>query len=1694
MAYTSEINDIAADQQSVDSAPATSAPSIFEPQQSAPPIPSWTRDIMGDPRWSKLPDAQRQSMARNYFTKYIQPSNLPDDKKALAKTNLFKTVGINNDIPKWSTQQPTDGTKSPDSIDVNAQSDISAVQSLPNGMPTGQGMPTNVRQVAPQGLNERGMQTLVNPILKAPVETARSAALMTMPFADEEGKRQLTDFIGKTNTVIKNLNPNADSSFIDRFVGGAIGLVPYLATGGAGAVSLLANSASRGIDAIDQGIDSDTATKLAMKDLATTALMFKLPMGGQTIAGGMAKGATVNVGLDIASKAAEKGILSAADYKDLSDKVQLINSESGSSALMGAAFGARQSMGNIDWTAEAQKVANQARANIAARNAATAPPLNANEARGSLSPEHPAQPENQRVAQPQPQEIMENSVPRGISETPPPGAAVGPDQPVKTAAPSFLPLDEHQAVMSKKTVDMTPDERSYALTHDKLTGLPNQKALEESPEQPNLVLLDVDGFKQVNDRFGHSAGDEYLQAIRSVMDQNGIDWFHRLHGDEHAFYAADQGQALERLRTLDNALKDVRIEVTDNKTGESYTLDGVGYSHGIGEGNTFDEKFKSADKDLYATKDFRTDFTGQRIPGSLPAEVSLTPASEGRGPEELNRSGSVQEQAGSLPANQEVTPHPEKDLIEQAAYAMSEKKRYGADEPFMSDRPSGWTYDESADFLHKVASGETTPKSSAQKRFVESALPTMRDEQVQAAAYEKLPAAEDKPSSTGGTTEPTAGPDTAQTINPKGELNLGLTKGTDLRAPEHENKPVSMDELPLGKATNEAKDRAGALRDFKEQHLRMYPDATDADVQKAFTRRGQAVAVPSIDLTHSMKSDVQHKDQELYAFPAGLSQPIKNAIHGLGKTEVIDGLKRGFAAVTREGADKSASILSEEISKAARIQDQFEYGMDSASKAFSKSDPKSNIDFMQRMDTGQRQPTTELQAVADTIKRMFDKKVDEVQRLNPNALQSVRDNYFPHIWKHKGQIDEFIKTLSRRPFEGSKGFMKQRVFDDVQKGIDAGHEPVSNNPIDLAVLKMMEMDKYIIAHRTIQELKHTGDVKFYNASEKSDPDYHLINDKFSTVWRPIKDADGNVVGRTIAGHYYAKDATAQILNNYLSQNLYHNKYIGSLFKAYMGSANALNQFQLGVFSAFHAGFTSFETVISQTALGLKQLSEGRASDAMKSLGKAPVAWIQNPIRGDRLIKEWRQPGSQSKEMADIIDALIASGGKLNALRGERFQTNWTKGMRESWGEGGMKGKVAAIAKSPFALVEQSARPILQWLVPRQKFGVFGELMHDWMTQNPNSSHEEMRTAARQFWNRVDSRLGQVNYDRLFANNMTKNIVQALVRAPGWTGGTLVEVGGGAIDTIRFADDILSGKKPIMSDRMAYTLSLLMVTGAINGALTYAFTGEKPKDKDFWAFRTGRKDAQGKDERFMLPTYAKDILAYTEAPGTTLLHKSHPALSIGADLIKNQDYYGNQIREQDANYIKQLAQSSGYVAKQFIPFWMRGIKKADESGKSIGSIAAPFVGIMPAPRSLTQTNAEKMLYQMKRNDRPQGGYTTDQTKRFATISDLKNQYKAGDITLGDAIRSAKEEGIQLSEATVRGMIMSKKTGPAADQYQMQKLTGRRTAEEMMEVWDEMNDDEKAKYKPIVLNKVANSKTMNLKDKEDAILTITGRRRL
>ena len=149
--------------------------------------------------------------------------------------------------------------------------------------------------------------------------------------------------------------------------------------------------------------------------------------------------------------------------------------------------------------------------------------------------------------------------------------------------------------------------------YDTLTGLPNRTLLaqrmsavlaEESVKPGGLIYLDLDNFKDVNDSYGHAAGDRLLRAagdrLRQIIDTD--DTVARLGGDEfaiilHAISSEHQAGAIAQRIIKAFALP---IEIGD---AESVTVTtSIGISLFPQHGDKVEELLKFADTAMYQAK------------------------------------------------------------------------------------------------------------------------------------------------------------------------------------------------------------------------------------------------------------------------------------------------------------------------------------------------------------------------------------------------------------------------------------------------------------------------------------------------------------------------------------------------------------------------------------------------------------------------------------------------------------------------------------------------------------------------------------------------------------------------------------------------------------------------------------------------------------------------------------------------------------------------------------------------------------------------------------------------------------------------------------------------------------------------------------------------------------------------------------
>jgi diguanylate cyclase (GGDEF)-like protein/PAS domain S-box-containing protein len=152
--------------------------------------------------------------------------------------------------------------------------------------------------------------------------------------------------------------------------------------------------------------------------------------------------------------------------------------------------------------------------------------------------------------------------------------------------------------------------------HDQLTQLPNralvldcaERMLARGAREPTSVIalyIDLDGFKQVNDTFGHAAGDELLRVVGSRLSgaTRGSDLVGRLGGDEFIMlldgFTLDLGPEIVAERVLDVLREPVVLERAEGASVRVNASIGVA----VALGGTADDLLRDADLALYEAKD-----------------------------------------------------------------------------------------------------------------------------------------------------------------------------------------------------------------------------------------------------------------------------------------------------------------------------------------------------------------------------------------------------------------------------------------------------------------------------------------------------------------------------------------------------------------------------------------------------------------------------------------------------------------------------------------------------------------------------------------------------------------------------------------------------------------------------------------------------------------------------------------------------------------------------------------------------------------------------------------------------------------------------------------------------------------------------------------------------------------------------------
>ena len=691
-----------------------------------------------------------------------------------------------------------------------------------------------------------------------------------------------------------------------------------------------------------------------------------------------------------------------------------------------------------------------------------------------------------------------------------------------------------------------------------------------------------------------------------------------------------------------------------------------------------------------------------------------------------------------------------------------------------------------------------------------------------------------------------------------------------------------------------------------------------------------------------------------------------------------------------------------------KVEFELERQMKQFEDMFDRMPQDKQIDFVDRIKRGQEQETPELQAVADMMRKIEDAYFAEVQKIKPAA--SYLENHFRVLWKERpgkageAEAQRGFNGLYRRPLQGTKGFLKRHVFEDMSEGLALGYKPYSYNPMTMWRNAVMDMQKLITANRMFQSLKNMGMIQFVKFGGKAPEGFVKIDDAIGKVYFPLKE------GMVNAGDYYIEEGAGRLLNNYLGKDAIRASAIGHTLLQFK---NITTSIELSL-SPFHAAYESGAAVATKFGLGTQKVfnsfdliggltdlvSAGTAPADYAVTGGRAIAYVTDPeafiktSAGESFLKEF--PDAQA-----MIHDLFMGGGKL-AMH-QDYKLNTLKALKE-----GIKNRepwAIAMHAIPGAN-EVIMKPLFEVYIPRLKIGAFLKDYAQALRQSKGQleSGEITRTTlARNTWASIEQRFGEMNFDNLFWNRNLKTGLQILVRSITWKVGALKNLAYTFPEQMaEFGKAAQNRRMPQLKSNTGYLLGVAVLVAAASAIIQKLNINEWPKDlKDYMAPRFNKMG-----DRIMINTHLKDWVHIIHSPSGFLTSSLTGEWGRMIDVMKNKDFFGTEIRHPDDPLTKQAWDSMKYLFPT--PFSISNFQRLSQLDAPLGIKATNVLGItQPTPKYISNSPAQNLASEIMREKLPVGARTQKQADASQARYKLMDQYRrTGDDT---AIQQAVEEG-------------------------------------------------------------------------------------
>jgi len=679
-----------------------------------------------------------------------------------------------------------------------------------------------------------------------------------------------------------------------------------------------------------------------------------------------------------------------------------------------------------------------------------------------------------------------------------------------------------------------------------------------------------------------------------------------------------------------------------------------------------------------------------------------------------------------------------------------------------------------------------------------------------------------------------------------------------------------------------------------------------------------------------------------------------------------------------EAAGRAAGAIRGETGTAARRVAETQARLEPLWKGVGGLDDigkRNFIGYVEGRSKGVKLLKPELQPLADELRDAYASVHKDMGALDQTQKIGWIEDYYRHQWvKDPTHANVFSK-------EGLGYFTKERSLPTIEDGLARGLVPRTLDPVQTTLEYVANARRFIASNRILDVGRSNGDV-FYKKLGYKGP--FPTNDR----WVPL---DGALT-RKGAGQLYAKENWARVYNNFVSSGF--TGPAGEIVNGLRRASNTVTAFELGM-SGFHVTTMANEAVINDVAKAVTSLAGGNAKQAIADLIKAPTAPYRLFQSGKKLEKVYLGQAGGTPEERKLANLLTRAGGRGAGMAHAKdyeytsmgsFLQSWKRASgqaeRLKYAQDIKANPFVGVPKTMFSLIGRTmqsvSEPLFKYYIPRIKNGAFADNMSQWLRTHPGAQVAEQEAAARQIWDSIDNRFGELVQDNVFWKQHMKQLSMIAMRSYSWNMGTIREIGGGV-------KDIASHQ---FTPRAAYVIALPIVYGTLSAVYQVLKTGGKPQDiQDLLAPRTGGTDAKsGMPERMMMPGYMKDVFAWSEDPVKAASNKMSTFLGTGLNMVTGKDWKGDPIApppdDPNAPFERTvppwLQAYFGLAAQNMTPISVRDLSKGKPEGSNISGVES-FMGLHSANRKMTDPEGYESMkrYQAKKAYRKKERYDQKQ---------------------------------------------------------------------------------------------------------------------